>query len=215
MLKGKRDEGDLDDSRSGDRVHGQADPFHGNRSQRDRNSGDFVRDAEVEQPGVAMLGHGDDLPDPVDMALYQMAPQAIAHLQGPFKVHFGPFGVLGERSPLERGTDHVDLEPASPHLLHRQAGAIDRDALALFELLVRGADPQGEPGFAQAGAPDYSDGGYDSGKHGSLSATSKVSCPRMRRSTTCQRSASTNVVPGNPATAGIPVSPSQTGDWIQ
>src|SRR5260370_299489 len=64
---------------------------------------------------------------------------------------------------------NVDAEPLVSALPHGKARAVDRDAVADFEAAQAeraGVDREAQSTLRRLDPADFSDGGYDSGKHG-------------------------------------------------
>ncbi len=77
----------------------------------------------------------------VDMALDEMASQAVAHFQGPLEVDTiagSPIAQVGSGQGLGPG---LDLEAGAGDCDDRQAAAVDRHALAQFQRLAAGQIP--------------------------------------------------------------------------
>src|SRR5439155_604228 len=171
------------------------------------------------------LHHGD----PVYVPLDEVAAQAIRRPQRPLQVHRAPDGVFCEQRPPLGGLHHVNREATLQHPFDRETRAVDGDALASLDPLVRSADREGQPRFPFSATVrksfrvsrfprrlgDGAYGAHDSGKHSRLSNTNNVSEPRARRSTGVQRGAAARGCGGTPGKAGTAPSPSHTGACTQ
>ena len=111
------------------------------------------RHTEVEQQGVAPLGHPLDRRHPVHVPLDEMPAQPIRRAQRSLEIHAAARRVFIEQRAASGRLHHVDREAALDYPLHREAGAVDRDALALAHAAERSAHGEGQarPGLPVAG----------------------------------------------------------------
>ena len=201
----------LNDTRSGQRVDGEAHPVHRDRSQRDAGPGDCFRRADVHHPGSLPVPPRHHRSHSVHVALHQVTTQRLARPEGALQVDGGAGPDPAQPGATQGGGNHLDLEPVSSLRAHGQTGSGDRDALPDHQPAVPGPDPEPATAPLALHRADDSDVGYEAGEHGIRSRTSRVSAPRDRRSTTSQRREASRSPPVSSPLAGRPSRPSQSG----
>src|SRR5947208_382621 len=221
VLARERDQRNLHDVFPGQVVDRETYAVHRDRAAWNRHLPHRVGHPQVVHPCVPTpldaLHHGDTVYVPLD----DVAAQPIRGPQRPLQIHRAPDGVFCEQRPPLGRLHHVNREATLQHPFDRETRAVDGDALASPDPLVRSADREGQPGFpfsVSRFARRLGDGAYsahDSGKHSRLSNTNNVSEPRARRSTGVQRGAAARGCGGTPGKAGTAPSPSHTGACTQ
>src|SRR5581483_5809618 len=175
-----------------------------------------------------------DLADAVDVALDDVAAEAVGQADGPFEVHpvAGPQG--SEARAAQRLLHRVGRPPAvaapDPREFdHGQAAAVDGDGGAEDDVLQDGGrfDLEARPGGVGLDRPDRAELLDDAGEHadqsplgeageppkspGSTGSQSRRASPPIRRSPVSrQRDASASVPGPGPARSGSPSGPSTT-----
>ncbi len=166
---GVGDDADLE-TLVGAAVDRQADAVHGHRSLLDHVPGQRGGYGKGQNDGVALGPPAAQGAQAVHVTGHQVAVEPIGQAQCPLQVHPVAHRGLAEGREGQRFRGHVRVEPAGGQVHRRQAGAVDRDAVA---------DPgavQDEVGLdldasARARRPDPPDGPQpldDSGEHGPI-----------------------------------------------
>src|SRR2546425_5381 len=196
------------------RVHGQAYAVHRDGPMKDRRFFDFGGHANIHEHRVLDFCDPFDGTHAIDVALHEMPTEAVACPERPFQVDAPALFPLADQRSAERRLHGVHRKGAFENLFDGEAGAIDRDTLALLHALIGRLHTQFHA-VVHVHRVNPAKRIYDSGKHSRRSKTSNVSEPKGRRSTTTQRGASASGNAGMPWKAGTAPSPSQTGDCTQ
>ena len=126
----------------GHRHDGEAHAIHGDRAERDRDLRDRGRNREVHHDGILPPRHRPHRPQAIHVALHDVSAEPVADPERALQVDPVPDGRVGEAGPVERGVHDVDGEPAAARPHHREAGAVDRDALAALDAAERRGDDE-------------------------------------------------------------------------
>src|SRR2546427_2343337 len=196
------------------RVHGQAYAVHRDGPMENRRFFDVGRHANIHEHRVLDFCDTGDGTHAIDVALHEMPTEAVACPERPFQVDAPPLFPLADQRSAERRLHGVHRKGAFENLFDGEAGAIERDTLALLHPFIRRLHTHFHA-VVHVHRVNPAERIYDSGKHSRRSKTNNVSEPRGRRSTTTQRGASASGNAGMPWKAGTAPSPSQTGDCTQ
>src|SRR5712691_341933 len=161
------------------RVHREAYAVHGDRALARDVASKVRRRADAKQAAFASRLEAHDLPYAVDVTENEVAVEPIGKAQRFLQVDLSRF--VQPRGAAEGLAGDIDPEAFLPALHHREARAVDRDAVADLDAAqaeFSRVDGEAQTSLCRLDAADFSDGGYDSGKH---SKNSTWLCPVSRR----------------------------------
>src|SRR5699024_2879591 len=151
-----------------DRGDGEAHAVHGEGALGHDVAGQATRQGEAQQGGAGVLLAPDDLADPVDVALHDVAVEAAVGPHAALEVHGVAGGEVPEGGRGEGGGDDVGAPVLALDRSDGQAAAADGDRVAEGDALqdVRGADPQAGGVRTRAERVDGAELFDDAGEHG-------------------------------------------------
>src|SRR5699024_7710787 len=151
-----------------DRGDGEAHAVHGEGALGHDVAGQATRQGEAQQGGAGVLLAPDDLADPVDVALHDVAVEAAVGPHAALEVHGVAGGEVPEGGRGEGGGDDVGAPVLALDRGDGQAAAADGDRVAEGDALqdVRGADPQAGGVRTRAERGDGAELGEDAGGQG-------------------------------------------------
>src|SRR5713226_9358092 len=149
------------------RVHREAYSVHGDRALARDVAGKVRRRADAKQAVFAHRFEAHDLPDAVDVAENEVAVEPVGKRERLLQVDLSRF--VQPDGTAERLAGNIDAEAFPSALHYGEAYAVGRDAVADLDVVQAQfacVDGEAQTALCRLDLADFSDGGYDSGKHG-------------------------------------------------
>src|SRR6476469_6462656 len=139
------DERELHDVGRGQLVHREAHAVDGERSVRDHELRESVRKRECDEARIAARLDLSDGGDAIDVAEDEVPAEPPPGEHRALEIHATAAFPLADGGALERRGDGGYGEPVRPALADGETGTIERDALAIGEIVVATAHAQIAP----------------------------------------------------------------------
>src|SRR5690242_3215934 len=102
---------------------------------RDHELGQTVGERKTHEPRIILRLELDHRGDTIHVPEHEMTAKAIACLHRALEVHVPPRGPFADGGALERRRHRGDGEPSRPVLADGETRTIDRDTLAIHEIV--------------------------------------------------------------------------------